>query len=399
MTMNLSRKTPCVAAAVLVAACSPSVTTSTTPVKTDFLQANIDQTVNPGQDFFTYANGGWLKRNPIPNTESAWGIGNVVREQLYLNLRSINEQAAGASAPPGSDQQKIGDFWATAMDTAKAERLGIHPLDGELARIDAIRNANDALDVAFAQNPIQIGSFFNFGVYQDEKKSDLMSVHLSQGGLGLPDRDFYVNPDTGVAHIREEYVAHIARTLKMLGRDDAGAGSPGLPALSARNFVRAISEQRGVRRAFQLLQPRAQRSEGAAAALEARPRRRRRGNGDGARKDFREGVFPARRQEAIRRHGRGDSHGVPRPHQSARLDERLHQGARAAKACRGLSQGRLSRQMEGLLHPGRRPQLLCGEHDERGPVGLQRHDLQVRQARRPSRVGDDTADVQRLLQS
>jgi putative endopeptidase len=221
--MNLSRITPCVAAAVLVAACNPSVTTSTDPVKTDFLTANIDPTVNPGQDFFTYANGGWLTRNPIPNTESAWGIGNVVREQLYLNLRSINEQAAAASAPPGSDQQKIGDFWATAMDTAKAERLGIHPLDGELARIDAIRNANDALDVAFAQNPIQIGSFFNFGVYQDEKKSDLMSVHLSQGGLGLPDRDFYVNPDTGVAHIRDEYVAHIARTLKMLGRDDAGA--------------------------------------------------------------------------------------------------------------------------------------------------------------------------------
>src|SRR5712671_4926090 len=122
MTMN--RLTLSVAAAALVAACSPSVTTSTDPVKTDFLAANIDPTVNPGQDFFTYANGGWLKRNPIPNTESAWGIGNVVREQLYLNLRSINEQAAGASAPPGSDQQKIGDFWATAMDTAKAEQLG-----------------------------------------------------------------------------------------------------------------------------------------------------------------------------------------------------------------------------------------------------------------------------------
>ena len=164
-----------------------------------------------------------MKRNPIPNTESAWGIGNVVREQLYLNLRSINEQSAATAQAAGTDQQKIGDFWATAMDTAKAEQLGIHPLDGELARIDAIRNANDALDVAFAENPLQIGSFFSFGVYQDEKKSDMMSVHLSQGGLGLPDRDFYVNPDTGVAHIRNEYVAHIARTLKMLGRDDAGA--------------------------------------------------------------------------------------------------------------------------------------------------------------------------------
>jgi len=220
--MSSTRKAAC-AAIAFIAACSPSVTTTSAPAQTDFLRANIDTAVNPGDDFFQYANGGWLKRNPIPNTESGWGIGNVVREQLYLNLRRINEQAAGASQTAGTDQQKIGDFWATAMDTAKAERLGIHPLDAELARIDAIRNANDALDVAFALNPLQVGPFFSFYVYQDEKKSDMMSVHLSQGGLGLPDRDFYVNPDTGVARIRDEYVAHLARTLKMLGRDDAAA--------------------------------------------------------------------------------------------------------------------------------------------------------------------------------
>src|SRR5712671_8166035 len=123
-TMILSRKLLCLSAVTFTAACSTPVTTTNSPANKDFLAANMDPSVNPGQDFFTYANGGWLKRNPIPNTESSWGIGNVVREQLYLNLRSINEQAAGASAPPGSDQQKIGDFWATAMDTAKAEQLG-----------------------------------------------------------------------------------------------------------------------------------------------------------------------------------------------------------------------------------------------------------------------------------
>ena len=218
--MRSIRTTACAAIAFL-AACSPSVTTSSAPAKTDFLRANIDTTVDPGQDFFQYANGGWLKRNPIPNSESAWGIGNIVREQLYLNLRQINEQAAAAANANGTDQQKIGDFWATAMDTARAEQLGIHPLDAELARIDAIKTANDALDVAFALNPLQVGPFFSFYVYQDEKKSDMMSVHLSQGGLGLPDRDFYVNPDSGVARIRTEYVAHLGRTLKMLGRGDA----------------------------------------------------------------------------------------------------------------------------------------------------------------------------------
>ena len=218
-----SIRTTAFAAMAFVAACSPSVTTSSAPAKTDFLRANIDTAVDPGQDFFQYANGGWLKRNPIPNSESAWGIGNIVREQLYLNLRHINEQASAAANAAGTDQQKIGDFWATAMDTAKAEQLGIHPLDAELARIDAIKTANDALDVAFALNPLQVGPFFSFYVYQDEKKSDMMSVHLSQGGLGLPDRDFYVNPDSGVARIRTEYVAHLGRTLKMLGRGDAEA--------------------------------------------------------------------------------------------------------------------------------------------------------------------------------
>src|SRR6476661_4374441 len=114
-----STRTIFIAAMVFVAACRPSVTTTNSPANTDFLRANLDTTVDPGQDFFQYANGGWLKRNPIPNTESAWGIGNVVREQLYLNLRQINDQAAAASNAPGTDQQKIGDFWATAMDTAK----------------------------------------------------------------------------------------------------------------------------------------------------------------------------------------------------------------------------------------------------------------------------------------
>ncbi|MFL5510088.1 MAG: M13 family metallopeptidase, partial [Gemmatimonadaceae bacterium] len=170
-----------------------------------------------------YANGGWLKKHPIPASEAAWGIGNEVREQLYVNLRKINEQSAASAAAQGSDAQKIGDFWATAMDTVKLEQQGIHPLDSELARIDAIRTPNDAIDVAFAEGPLQVGPFFSFYIYQDERKSDAMAVHVSQGGLGLPERDFYFNPDTGVARIRTEYVAHIARTLQLLGRDPASA--------------------------------------------------------------------------------------------------------------------------------------------------------------------------------
>ena len=221
---SIVRRSSLLATFAFAVACSTqTVTTTSTPSSGDFLAADLDTTVSPAVDFFQYANGGWLKKHPIPASEASWGIGNEVREQLYVNLRKINEESAAANAAPGSDAQKIGDFWATAMDTVKIEQQGIHPLDAELARIDAIRNANDVMNVTFAQGPLQVGPFFGFYVYQDEKRSDVQAAHLSQGGLGMPERDFYFNPDTGVARIRGEYVNHIARTLQLLGRDPASS--------------------------------------------------------------------------------------------------------------------------------------------------------------------------------
>ena len=120
----------------------------------------MDTSVDPGVDFFEYANGAWLKAHPIPASESGWGIGNEVGEELYARLRTISENAAKAQAEAGSDQQKIGDFWSTAMDTAKADQLGAHPLDAELARIDAIDSTAGVLDAAFAFKPIGAGALF-----------------------------------------------------------------------------------------------------------------------------------------------------------------------------------------------------------------------------------------------
>jgi putative endopeptidase len=218
-----------VAALCLFAGAFPNIvhaadTTPSAPPP-DFLQANMNLAIDPGVDFFEYANGGWLARNPIPASESSWGIGNVVDEQLYVSLRSINEKSAQTAQESGSDQQKIGDFWTTAMDTTKADQLGSHPLDAELARIAAVRNVHGALDAAFRDQTLGLNAFFNVYIGQDEKNSDAMAIHLSQGGLGLPERDFYFNPEKGVAHIREEYVAHIARTLGLLGRDPKAANA------------------------------------------------------------------------------------------------------------------------------------------------------------------------------
>lgn len=216
---------------------------ATAAAPADFLQAHINPAIDPGVDFFEYANGGWLASHPIPASESSWGIGNAVDEQLYASLRSINEEAAKAGQPAGSDQQKISDFWTTAMDTAGADRLGVHPLDGELARIDTVQDAGDVLDTVFAWRPLGVDVLFGVGIGQDEKDSEVMAVHVQQGGLGLPERDFYFNPEQGVAKIRKEYIDHIARTLALLGRDAGQAKTDAMHVMAFETELARVSRK------------------------------------------------------------------------------------------------------------------------------------------------------------
>ena len=206
-----------------VLACAAGAALAADAPQPDFLASHMDTSVDPGVDFFEYANGGWLKAHPIPASEAGWGIGNAVGEELYARLRAISEHAAKTRAEAGSDQQKIGDFWSTAMDTAKADSLGARPLDAELARIDAITSPDGVLDAVFAFKPIGVGTLFDIGVGQDGKDSATMAVQIHQGGLGLPERDFYFNQEAGVAKIRAEYVDHIARTFELLGHDAKSA--------------------------------------------------------------------------------------------------------------------------------------------------------------------------------
>jgi len=193
----------------------------------DVLSSNLDRKVDPAKDFFSFANGGWLARHPIPASEAGWGLSDLVKEELYEQVRKISEEAAKSAAPANSDLRKIGDFWTTAMDEAKAEAVGLTPLRNELARIDSIKTPGDILDVSFALRPLAVEAFFGVSVAQDEKQSELISVHIWQGGLGLPERDFYFNREKGTALIRREYVAHLARMLKLLGRSGEAATTAG----------------------------------------------------------------------------------------------------------------------------------------------------------------------------
>ena len=204
-------------------AIQPAPSVAAPAPKADVVAANIDSSINPGEDFFSYANGTWLKTHPIPSYEASWGIGEEVQEELYVKLRSISEKASAGNPPLGSDEQKIGDFWSTAMDESKAKELGLTPINSELTRIAAIRNLSDAIDAVFELQPLGVDALFDFEIAQDAKHSDVMAVYLYQGGLGLPNRDYYFNSEAGIAKARVAYVAHLAHMFQLLGATEADA--------------------------------------------------------------------------------------------------------------------------------------------------------------------------------
>lgn len=189
----------------------------------DILAEVVDTTVSPKDDFFKYAVGTWLKNNPIPASESAWGIGSLVQDETYKRLRTISEESAKGSASAGSSEQKIGDFWFTGMDSVSIEKQGINPIKADLDRIAAIKDINGVLNEVALQHTYGIGTLFGAYIFQDEKNSEEQALHLYQGGLGLPDRDYYFNTDTRTANIRKEYKAHLQRMFKLLGNDEATA--------------------------------------------------------------------------------------------------------------------------------------------------------------------------------
>ena len=209
--------------AALGAACHSATTSTTASGKPDVLQAALDTTVAPGDDFFTYANGTWLKNHPIPASESSWGIGREVQNEVYTQLRKISEEAAGAHAAEGSAQQKIGDFWAVGLDSVKADKLGDQPIRPELARIAALKSVGEVTAEVARLQPLGVNALVGGQVQQDAKHSDQMALYLWQSGLGLPNRDYYFNTDARTKKIRAQYVRHVANTFKLLGQDSATA--------------------------------------------------------------------------------------------------------------------------------------------------------------------------------
>lgn len=185
----------------------------------------IDLTVSPGEDFFQYANGTWMKNNPLPAEYSRYGSFEIVREKNWEDLRSIFEDAAQSSDPPeGSNIKKIGDFYAIGMDSEKIEADGLQPLQEELNRIDAIQTSREVQEQIARMHSYGGAGFsgglsplFGFFSEQDQLNSQMVIAWLYQGGLGLPDRDYYVEESDREKEIRASYVEHVQKMFELMG--------------------------------------------------------------------------------------------------------------------------------------------------------------------------------------
>ncbi len=197
-------------------------TACNTSKQRDILAENIDTTINPADDFFAYANGFWLKHNPIPGDETSWGIGQLVNEEIYSRKLKINEAAAAKSNAKGIDQQ-IGDFWKAAMDTVAIEKQGLSPLQAELTAIQNTTDLPSLLNQAAKMHAYGVGVFFGEGVSQDAKNSELMSYQLWQGGLGLPSRDYFFNTDERSVKIKMAYTPYVKTIFTLMGTESSVA--------------------------------------------------------------------------------------------------------------------------------------------------------------------------------
>ena len=157
------------------------------------ISSSMDKTANPRDDFYQYANGKWCKENPVPAAEARWTSFNILAEKNNDLLRKIlADAAADKAASFGSARQKVGDFYNAAMDTIKLEREGLSPAKNEFSSIDEIKNTDDVMMLIARFHQMGIGGLFSFDVSQDVKRSDQYICYMALGGLGLPDRDYYL---------------------------------------------------------------------------------------------------------------------------------------------------------------------------------------------------------------
>jgi putative endopeptidase len=205
--------------------------------------AAMDTSVDPGDNFNEYVNGTWIANTEIPADKSSYGVFGVLRDRAGSDVRAIIESSAQTNAPVGSDEQKVGDMYRSFMDWDTRNQLGVSPIEDELRKISEI-TSTDELAVYFAyastygiNNPLPMGQYVDF------TDPNSYMVYAAQGGLGLPDREFYFKDDARSDEIRAAYVAHIEAMLSLAGIDDASAKAQTIMAIETQIAERHMSKE------------------------------------------------------------------------------------------------------------------------------------------------------------
>jgi len=218
---NFIRLTLLGAATVSFAAFAPPGGKDKKPKYID--RANMDFSIKPGDNFYLYANGNWIKNNPVPGSKTRWGSFDMLREESSKRLKELLTEAA---AKPGSSaiMQKIGDFYASGMDSTAIEQLGWQPIRSDLQTIDAINDVDGFLNQIASYRTEGIGgALFGFSIQPDRKNVNEYIPALSQGGTSLPDRDYYLKTDARSTAVRTAYQKHLVNMFSLIGEDETVA--------------------------------------------------------------------------------------------------------------------------------------------------------------------------------
>ncbi|MGZ7078886.1 MAG: M13 family peptidase, partial [Thermoanaerobaculia bacterium] len=211
---------------------------------------SMDRTIDPCVDFYQFTCGGWLQNNPIPGDQAAWSVYGKLEEDNMQYLWGILEDAAKNTADRTPVQQKIGDYFASCMDTAAIEEQGTKPLQPLLDQIAALKTKRELADFLAAEHPRTYGGGWLFGFGSDQDFGDATQViaEASAGGLSLPDRDYYVNNSAKSKELRAKYVQHVANMLQLLGESKAKSKTDAQAVLRIETVLAKASLTRVQRR-------------------------------------------------------------------------------------------------------------------------------------------------------
>ncbi len=188
-----------------------------------FSLSNLDTSVSPCTNFYQYAVGGWLKQNPVPASESKWGSFSILNNENLTKLKLILEETSAKQQKKGSDEQLVGDMYKSAIDSNFVNELGISPLENYIRKIEALSTTDEILLILAEMRKLGSGFLFGYYVGQDEKNSEKYITTIYQGGLGLPDREFYFPQDERGNTILTEYKSHIKQLFLLIGKPDTEA--------------------------------------------------------------------------------------------------------------------------------------------------------------------------------